>query len=180
MKNGIPCNEWYHTVKAKKNRICFRFVTEDGVTPSSCTVCIGDTDPASGEMIADEAVFIEYYRLVDHQLYVNNKEFRNTVSYDTFTNEEGESNMERKICFSIPAEDPFGENEPEAILRLREVASSLSGRLADVYEALLVKYAGGKEKISMTDLARKWGVSVTQICKDREKVIRMIREKVGG
>ena len=65
------------------------------------------------------------------------------------------------------------------ILRLREVASSLSGRLADVYEALLVKYAGGKEKISMTDLARKWGVSVTQICKDREKVIQLIREKVG-
>lgn len=35
-----------------------------------------------------------------------------------------------------------------------------------------------KKKISMTALAHKWGVSVTQICKDRDRIIRMIREAV--
>ncbi len=178
MKNGIPCNDWYRTVKARKNRINFQFVTDDGNTPSSCTVRIGDTDPKTGEQITDLTFFHEYYRLVDHQLYTNTKEYKNTVSYDIYTNDEGESNMERKLQFTVSIDDPFGENEPEEILRLREIAASLTGRLADIYEALLVKYAGGKEKISMTDLSRKWGVSVTQICKDRDKIIRMIKEKM--
>ena len=85
MKNGIPCNDWYYTVKNRKNRITFRFVTEDGNTPSSCTVRVGDTDPLTGEPVSDPELFREYYRLVDHQLYVNNKETRNRVYYDAFT-----------------------------------------------------------------------------------------------
>ena len=80
--------------------------------------------------------------------------------------------------FSVPAFDPFAEDEPEEILRLREVGASLTGRLADVYEALLVKYAGGKEKITFTALAEKWGVSVTQIGFDRDKIFRMIRKAI--
>ena len=75
-------------------------------------------------------------------------------------------------------EGPFDTEEPEDILRLREIASFLTPRQRDVYEALLIQYAGGKEKISMTDLARKWGVSVTQIYKDRDRIIRRIREAV--
>ena len=58
------------------------------------------------------------------------------------------------------------------------MAASLTGRLADVYEALLIKYAGGKEKITFTSLAEKWGVSHTQISYDRDKVFRMIRKAV--
>ena len=147
---------------------------DDGNTPSSCTIRIGDIDPMTGEPIT-ELTFNEIYRLIDHQIYINNKEIKNHVYYDAFTNEEGESTMDRNEEFSIPAADPF-DSDADRILRLKEMADSLTGRMADVYEALLVKYAGGKEKISMTELARKWGVSVTQICKDREKIIRMIRE----
>ena len=111
---------------------------------------------------------------MDHHIYEN----KNRLNLDNLVNDDSDSGPARKKSFSIPCSDPFAENEPEEILRLREVASSLSGRLADIYEALLVQYAGGKVKISMTDLARKWGVSVTQICKNREKIIRIIREAV--
>ena len=74
MKNGIPCNDYYHTTKAKKNKIEFRFVTDDGNTLSACTVRIGDTDPVTGEPITDLDYFTEYYRLVEHQIYIQNKE----------------------------------------------------------------------------------------------------------
>ena len=219
---GIPCNETRHTLKAEKNRICFRFVTDDGNTPSTCIVGIGEIDPLTGEAITDMTFFREYYRMEDHDIYSywksrhpaltpEEKQQRNekkaamiaefkkqygyapsdsdihwmtddfmperfTVSIERFRDEEGRPECDRITGFAIPCEDPFAEDEPDEILRLREVASSLTGRLADVYEALLVKYAGGKEKITMTSLARKWGVSIQQICKDRKKIIRIIRE----
>ncbi len=178
MKNGIPCNDYYHTLKAKKNRIEFRFVTDDENTPSACTVRVGDIDPLTGTAITDLDFFTEYYRLVDHQIYVQSKETKNLLYMDGIQDDEGNSCLDKKAQFSIPAINPFGENEPEEILRLREYASSLTGRQADVYEALLVMHAGGKEKISMTDLARKWGVSVTQICKDRDTIIQLIKQKL--
>ncbi len=178
MKNGIPCNDYYHTLKAKKNRIEFRFVSGDGNTPSACTVKIGDRDPLTGEAITDLDFFTEYYRLVDHQIYVQNKETKGLLYMDGILDDEGDEKAEKNSQFSVPAEDPFGENEPDEILRLREVAASLEGRLADVYEAMLVKHAGGKEKISMSEIARKWGVSAMQISHDQKKIIRMIREKI--
>ena len=177
-RGNNPCNEYYHTVKAKKDRIEFRFVTNDRNTPSECTVRIGDTDPMTGGKITDITIMHEYYRLADHQIYVNRKETANRISLDGLVNDDGDSQLERKKKFSVPSEDPFAEDEPDEIVKLREIAASLKGRQADVYEALLVQYAGGKEKISMTDLARKWGVSVTQICKDRDRIIRMIREGI--
>lgn len=175
---GIPCNEYYHTVKARKDRIEFRFVNTDRNTPSECTVRLGDTDPLTGEVITDVGFFREYHRLADHQIYVNGKETRDRLSLDGLINDNGKSELEKKKCFSTPACDPFAEDEPDEILCLREVGASLTGRLADVYEALLVKYAGGKEKISFTSLAKKWGVSVTQIGFDRDKIFRMIRKAI--
>ena len=80
----------------------------------------------------------------------------------------------------IPCEDPFGENEPDDIVRLREFAASLSGRMADIYEWLLVKYAGGQVKLSLQAIADKWGISTTQIYKDKDRLLRMIREHVAG
>lgn len=177
MKNGIPCNEYRHIVKAKKNRIVFRFVSEDGRVASSCTVGIGDTDPLTGSVVSDPSVFLEYYRLADHQVYIQNKEVKGLLYLDGIMDDEGDGKAEKKKEFAVPAYDPFDE-ESDEVEQLREFASSLSGRLADVYEAMLVKYAGGKEKISMTDLARKWGVSVTQISYDRKKIIRMIKERM--
>ena len=170
MKNGIPCNDYLHVSRVRQDRIVFRFVTEDGNTPSACTVRAGTADPVTGEEVSD--------RVADHQVYVQNRETKGVLYPDGLWDED-ENETDKSGFFSAAAPDPFGEDEPDDVRSLREFAESLSGRLADVYEALLVMYAGGKEKISMTDLARKWGVSVTQICKDREKVLRLIREKVG-
>lgn len=179
MKNnhGIPCNEYYHTVKARKDRIEYRFVNTDRNTLSGFIIRLGDTDPITGETVTDVGFFREYHRLADHQIYVNGKETKNRLSLDGLVN-DGDSELEKKKSFSVPACDPFAEDEPDEIRCLREVSSSLTGRLADVYEALIVKYAGGREKIPFTSLAEKWSVSVTQIGKDRDKIFRMIRKAI--
>ncbi len=52
--------------------------------------------------------------------------------------------------------------------------------MADIYEWLLVKYAGGQVKLSLQAIADKWGISTTQIYKDKDRLIRMIREHVAG
>ena len=174
MNNGIPCNEWRFTSKKNKDRITFRFVNDDANTPSSCTVSVGDKDPLTGEIISLDFLH-EYYKLADHQIYIHNREARNQTSIEIFTDNDGKSRIEKKEDFGVPSEDPFAD-PPDKILKLREIAASLTGRMADVYEALLIKYAGGKEKISMTDIARKWGVSTTQICKDRDKIKQIIRK----
>ena len=49
MKNGIPCNETRFTNGKDRNRIVYQFVADDGVTPSTCTIRIGDKDPLTGE-----------------------------------------------------------------------------------------------------------------------------------
>ena len=83
------------------------------------------------------------------------------LSIQELVNDDGDSKADQREDLSMPAADPFNTDVPMDIACLREVAASLTGRLADVYEALLVKYAGGKEKISFTSLAEKWGVSHT-------------------
>ena len=35
--NGIPCNDYLHTLGAWQNRIVYRFVSDGTNTPSSCT-----------------------------------------------------------------------------------------------------------------------------------------------
>jgi len=204
---------------------CFStLLAEDGNTPSSCTVHIGDIDPATGKPITDMTFFKEYYKMIDHEIYTywkdrrptltpeekkqrEEKKARITISFEQqygyrpsnpdlqwltgeyiperysasiewYRDQEGNPEDDRIAELGIPFEDPFGENEPEDIRRLREITSSLNGRLADVYEALLVKYAGGKEKLSMKAIAEKWGVSTAQIYKDKDKIIQMIRESI--
>lgn len=100
------------------------------------------------------------------------------LSIQELVNDDGDSMADRREDLSIPAADPFDENTPLDIACLREVAASLTGRLADVYEALIIKYAGGKEKISFSALAEKWGVSRTQIGYDRDKIFRMVRKAI--
>lgn len=99
-----------------------------------------------------------------------------TASIERYRDEEDNPESDRISGLGIPCEDPFGEDTPEEILRLREIAGTLTGRLADVYEAMLIRYAGGKERITTEDLARKWNVSISQIGKDRAKIIRMIKD----
>ena len=220
---GIPCNETRRTLKAEKDRIRFRFVSDDGNTASSFSVKIGDTDPLTGEKITDMTVFEEYHKMVNHEVYTNWKDIHRpltpgekkqreekkaaviadfekrygykpsasdihwlvddfmpdlyTASIERYRDEEGNPESDRISGLGIPCEDPFGEDTPDEIQRLREVAASLTGRLADVYEAMLVKYAGGKECITLEELAGKWNVSAMQISKDQKKIIRMIRDK---
>lgn len=120
---------------------------------------------------------MKYYRLADHQIYIQNKEANDLLYLDGILNDEGENKSEEQ--FSVPEDNPF-EEVPETILRLREVAASLNERQADIYEALLMKYSGGKEKITMSDLAKKWGVSVTRLCRERDRMIKMIRKRLKG
>ena len=76
MKKGLPCNETRFTNGKDRNRIIYRFVTDDPNTPSSCTIRCGDTDPQTGEAITDMSFFREYYRTVDHEVYTNLKTLR--------------------------------------------------------------------------------------------------------
>ncbi len=121
------------------------------------------------------------YRLSDADLRWMTDDFmpeRYSASIEWYRDQEDNPEADRISGLGIPCEDPSSENEPEEILRLREIAASLSGRLADVYEALLVKYAGGKNKLSLKAIAEKWGVSTAQIYKDKDKIIQMIQESI--
>ena len=69
---GIPCNETRFTSGKDRNRIVYQFVTDDGITPSTCTIRIGDKDPLTGEPITDMEFFLrEHYRLEDSQIHRN-------------------------------------------------------------------------------------------------------------
>lgn len=73
---GIPCNETHFSSIKDRDRISFQFVTDDGITPSSCTIRIGDTDPLTGETIMDMEFFREYHRQADNEIYRNIKAMR--------------------------------------------------------------------------------------------------------
>ena len=174
-----PCNDYRHTVKAKKDRIIYRFVTQDNNTPSSCAIRLGDIDPMTGEAITDIELFMEYHRMADHEVYVQGKETRNRISLDGLVFPDGKDMTEFIPNCGIPAADPFDEDLPDDILALREIADSLTGRQADVYEALLVSHAGGQARSSMREIADKWDVHISQVYKDKDRIIRMIKEKIG-
>ena len=220
MKNlkGIPCNETRFTNGKNRDRISFRFVTEDRITPSSCTVRIGDTDPMTGEVITDMGFFREYYKLADYQVRRNLQAVRPPCTEDRKAWREEETQRyirefeqdygytpskddiryhleqletdynpiwiddlefnEDTVFLAVPAEDPFGTDLPEAICALREIEASLSPRLKDVYQAMLQLAGGGAERTTYADLTDRWGVSYPQIIKDRQKILKMIREKL--
>lgn len=69
--HGIPCNETRFTPKADRDRITYQFVSGDGITPASCTVKLGDTDPLTGEKLTDLEFFHAYYRQVDKEIHNN-------------------------------------------------------------------------------------------------------------
>ncbi len=221
-RKGIPCNETRHTVKACKDRITFRFVTDDANTPSECTVRLGDIDPRTGEQITDMTFMTEYYKLVDHEIYVYWKDRRATLtpaeekqreerwnhflddyesrfgyrpseadlrwltdefmsrrynaSIEWYRDQEGNPECDRISRLGIPSEDPFGTDEPENISRLHELTESLNGLQADIYEWLLVKYAGGQVKLSLKSIADKWDICLSQAYKEKDKLVQMIRK----
>ena len=220
MKKGIRCNDTHFTNGEDRNRIIFEFVSDDGITPSSCTVRLGDIDPVTGRPITDLTFFREYYRVVDHQVHKNlaaervrllpgektrrdaekerfiaefeemwgyrptkdnvlyhldqldeerwNRSLQTYVSDDT-----GESTLDYHSEFSAPAE--MDQAETVEMQALREVAQSLSGRKAEVYDAMIQRAAGGKVRIRFVDIANKWGVAKQQIEKDRRRIMEMVR-----
>ena len=221
MRKGIPCNETRYINADRRDRIHYDFVSDDGNTPSSCTVRLGDTDPATGEPITDVTFFRDYHRFRDHQVMKNlaavrpaftpeEKEDRRRrrdafiaaytaehgcppsgaavydyldrteaerylLSMDALVNPKGESLLDRMPAFSVPS---FADAVESPMLQaLREVAASLTGRKAEVYEAMLRRADGDKDRVRFTDIAKKWGVSPKQITKDQQKIMRMVRKR---
>ena len=74
MKNttGIPCNQTRFTNGKDRNRIVYQFLSNDGVTPSACTVRIDSKDPRTGKPIVDMNFYLrEYYKEEDRQIHKN-------------------------------------------------------------------------------------------------------------
>ena len=90
MKKGIPCNETQFTNGRNRNRIIYQFVSDDGNTPSLCTIHLDDTDPITGEVITDISFFREYYRIVDHEIHQNLKCQRPNYTKDAKTRRKEE------------------------------------------------------------------------------------------
>lgn len=219
MKKGIRCNETRNDSREGRDRIRYQFLSDDGLTPSSCTVQLGDIDTVTGEAVTDVTIFREYYRLKDHQVRKNLKaerqeytaeeiarkrkarealaeEFRRCWGYEpsrddllylmeeqerwnlsvsALVNEEGKEHASRHTELSEPAVSE--EEESVEMQALREVAASLTGRKAEVYQAMIQRAAGGQERIRFSEIARKWGVAPKQITKDQERIMEMVRRR---
>ena len=76
------------------------------------------------------------------------------------------------------AEEQFPGTESDPVSRLRDYVATLSPRQQDIYLAMLKKYEGGGLWITDQELAEKWGVHVTMIQKERQKIIAGIRKAV--
>ena len=222
MKKGIRYNETHYTNGADRDRIRYEFLTDDELTPSSCTIRLGDTDPLTGEKITDLVFFREYYRLDDHQVMKNllasrpgyntkqkkrrsrlkadfiaaftaehgytpsradvlwhleqQERERWILSLDSLLDEENRSDdLDRHADFSIPAVSD--EEESIQMQALREIAASLTGRRADVLEAMIQQASGSIIKLRAVDIAKKWGVTKQQIYHDEERIANLIRKK---
>ena len=204
--------------------IGYRYVTDDGNTPSSCMVRLHDTDPLTGEMLT-EVDFRNYYREANKEAYQSLKairppltakekeerrrirediirEFteahgyapnkgtlqylmeerlgnRNNVSIEAFTGEDGECFAGKMAAFiDRDAETalPGCDDSPTGVLR--ELEKSLTGRLYDVYQMMIVKAQKGGVRITAHEIALKWKVSDTQIGRDQKKLVEMIAESL--
>ena len=98
-------------------------------------------------------------------------------STDTMINEEGESALESWLSYSEPFRDPFEDDLPTEFQALRSVASSLTGRLQDVYRAMISRYDPDVQTVRFVTLAKKWNVSPAQITKDIKKIGNLVRAK---
>ena len=117
MKKGLRCNETWYVDGINRDRIRYEFVTEDGVTPSSCMIRLGDTDPRTGEKITDLTFFREYHKLVDHQVMKNNDAMR-----PGYTSAEKARRMQRKeaIIATFAAEHGYAPSTSDVLWWLEE------------------------------------------------------------
>lgn len=221
MKKGIRCNETRFDNREGRDRIRYEFLSDDGITPSVCTVHLGDIDTVTGEPVTSITYFSEYHRFRDAQVRKNLKAerpersaeeialrkqkreafvrtFRErwgytpskddvlyfmeeqeperwNLSVSVLVNEEGKDHTFQHKELSVPAE--MDENVSVGLQALREVAASLTGRRAEVYDVMMARANGEQDRVKFVDLARKWGVSPKQITKDQEKIMDMVRRR---
>lgn len=97
------------------------------------------------------------------------------LSLSVLVNEEDRDDCCRHVELSTPAD--MDEEVPVELQALRDVAASLSGRKAEVYEAMIQRAAGGRERLRFGDIAAKYEVSPKQINKDTERIKEMVRRR---
>lgn len=219
MKKGIRCNETRNDAREGRDRIRYEFLSDDGVTPSVCTVQLGDIDTVTGEPVTDVTVFREYQRLKDQQvrqnlkaerpeytkeekarrrkdretfaedfrrrwgyapsrddlLYLMEEQERWNMSVSVLVNEDGKDHTFQHRELSEPA--AVEEEETVEMQALREVAASLTGRKAEVYRAMILRAAGGKERVRFSEIAEKWGVTPNTIYEEQKKIMEMVRRR---
>ncbi len=223
MKKGIRCNDLQVVPKKDWGSIQYDFVSDDGLTPSSVTIRVGDVDPLTGEVV-DLTLLSKYHKYVNREVRSNlgqirlektKKELQKTrelkaaladqfekdhgyrpnrdnlqlelekvegspyfaVPYDALRNEDGESGIESWTPFSCPFEDPFEDDLPVEMRALREVGLSLTGRLRDVFDALLGKTDENGNKVKLKDLADKWDVSPATITMYKKQIFELVRKR---
>lgn len=222
MKKGIRCNDTRFTNGEDRNQIRYQFLSDDGVTPSSCTVRLGDIDAVTGEPVTNVSFFREYYRVADHQvhknLYAEKRELtpaekawrerekqafitefterwgyapsRDDILYHLEQIEEERYHLSKELFVNkvtgfsnadwhteLSYTDSMDEDVPPELLALQEVAASLTGRLAEVYEAMIQRAAGEQERVRFSEIADKWGVNPVQITKDQKRIMEMVRRR---
>lgn len=201
----------------RRVNIVYQFLSNDGITPSACTIRIDSKDPRTGKPIADMDFFLrEYYKEEDKQVHKNIEAIRrpftekekawlknaaiayirifkeengyrpsvDSVRYhleqiseenyhlylDQIKTQNGEPVDEFADEFMQTDEDPFGTDLPDDIYALREIASSLTGRLRAVYEAMLQHAAGGAGRTTFKEVADEWHVSYNQVMEDSKRM----------
>ena len=76
MKKVIRCNDTQVIPKKDWGSIQYDFVSDDGLTPSSVKICLGDPDPMTGEPLADLTLFEKYHQFGYRQVRTNLKQIR--------------------------------------------------------------------------------------------------------
>ena len=77
---GNRCNETVFIRREDRDKIVYRFLSDDQNTPSCSTIKIGDIDPATGKAITNVSIFREYHRIVDRQIHKNLEAVRTPYS----------------------------------------------------------------------------------------------------
>lgn len=70
MKKVIRCNDLQVVPKKDWDTIQFDFVSDDGLTPSSVTIRVGDVDPLTGEVV-DLTLLSKYHKYVNREVRSN-------------------------------------------------------------------------------------------------------------
>ena len=91
--------------------------------------------------------------------------------------EEKEDCEDREKKLSIPFEEMDSEEVSLEMQALQEVVASLTGRLALVWEAMILRSAGGSERLRFKDLADMWDISQKRVSEYRDKIERMISKR---